>query len=90
MVRFERPYMVPFHESLITLILVGQALRHFRRDIAVGARHALTSEGYGCSLVGTQYVETHLFWQSRASFFLLACHGMARSTSCARSRPALV
>lgn len=53
--------MVPFHESLITLILVGQALRHFRRDIAVGARHALTSEGYGCSLVGTQYVETHLF-----------------------------
>lgn len=37
MVRFERPYMVPFHESLITLILVGQALRHFRRDIAVGA-----------------------------------------------------
>ena len=68
MVRFERPYMVPFHESLITLVLVGQALRHFCRDIAVGARHALTSEGYGCSLVGTQYVETHLFWQTRVVF----------------------
>ena len=51
MVRFERPYMVPFHESLITLVLVGQALRHFCRDIAVGARHALTSEGYGLSLI---------------------------------------
>lgn len=53
MVRFERPYMVRLHESLIPLIFVGQALRYFGRGIAVGARHALTSEGYGCSHVGT-------------------------------------